>query len=71
MRTGRLGLWVNGFQTHDSHQPLNPFAIDFIAPSAQMIPHGSAILSDRKISDQERVLKKIFKLQLKNGNFYI
>ena len=39
--TTRSGFGVDGLQTHDSHQPLNPFAIYFVAQSAQMISHGA------------------------------
>lgn len=42
MRTARPGLGINGFRTHDPHQPLNPFAIHFVAQPPQMISHGAA-----------------------------
>ena len=36
------GLGIDRFKAHKSHQPLNPFTVDLIAQSAQMILHRVA-----------------------------
>jgi hypothetical protein len=41
MRATGSGLWIDNLKTHQPHETLNPFAIDLIAQSSQIVSHGS------------------------------
>jgi len=41
MRETGPGPRVDGFQPHSSHQTLNALTVDFVAQSAQIVPHRS------------------------------
>jgi len=41
MRTTCPGPWIDSFQAHNPHQPLDSFSVHSVAQSPQMISHGA------------------------------